>query len=126
MGARQGRGRPGCADLRRHVEDAQLASDQLHIDVLALVGEARIASDDEQPANAGECCNDLLDHAVGEIFLLRVAAHIGEGQYRDRRLVRERQRRRQWALGRIANPVDPHRPGDVLDLLLAQILEEEG
>ena len=28
--------------------------------------------------------------------------------------------------GGVANPVDPHRPGDVLDLLLAQILEDEG
>ena len=26
----------------------------------------------------------------------------------------------------VANPVDPHRPGDVLDLLLAQILEDKG
>ena len=37
--------------------------------------------------------------------------------------------RRRWALGGgagVANPVDPHRPGDVLDLLLAQILEDEG
>ena len=25
-----------------------------------------------------------------------------------------------------ANPVDPHRPSDVLDLLLAQILEDKG
>ena len=37
---------------------------------------------------------------------------------------------RGWAVRpwrrRVANPVDPHRPGDVLDLLLAQILEDEG
>ena len=30
------------------------------------------------------------------------------------------------AVPSVANPVDPHRPGDVLDLLLAQILEDEG
>jgi hypothetical protein len=38
---------------------------------LALVGEGRIAGDDEEPADAGERGDDLLDHAVGEIFLLR-------------------------------------------------------
>ena len=75
--------------------------------------------------------DDVLDHAVGEIFLLRVAAHIGERQHRDRRLVGQRQRRceRGRLLGGgadVANPVDPHRPGDVLDLLLAQILEDKG
>ena len=29
--------------------------------------------------------------AVGEILLLRIAAHVGEGQHRDRRLIRQRQ-----------------------------------
>jgi hypothetical protein len=83
------------------------------------LGEAGIAGDDEPPADAGECRDDLLDHAVGEIFLLRIAAHIGEGQHCDRRLVGERQRRRSWSrwdLGGgigIAHPVDPHRPRDV-------------
>ncbi len=28
--------------------------------------------------------------------------------------------------GSVAHPIDPHRPGDVLDLLLAQILKDEG
>ena len=32
---------------------------------------------------------DLLDHAVDEIFLLRIAADIDERQHRDRRLVGE-------------------------------------
>jgi hypothetical protein len=48
--------------------------------------KARIASDDEEPADAGERGDDLFDHAVGEIFLLGVAAHIGERQRCDRRL----------------------------------------
>src|SRR6266404_6011159 len=112
-------------------------ADLLHIDGLPFVGEAGIAGDDEEPADAGEGGDDLLDHAVGEILLLRVAAHIGEGQYRDRRLVRERQR--WWSSrldrGRLArrrpgrprsDTVDAHGPGYVLDLLLAQILEDEG
>src|ERR1700742_4680409 len=70
-----------------HVTDPQLASDLLHVDRLPLVSEARIASDDEQPATTGECGKNFLDHAVGEILLLRIARHILEGQNRDRRLV---------------------------------------
>jgi hypothetical protein len=65
----------------------------------------------------------------GEILLLRVAAHVLEPQYRDRRLVgqgehggwRGTRRRRLAEL----DAVDPHRTGDVLDLLLAHILEGE-
>ena len=56
-----------------HVTYSELAPDLLHIDGLAFVHKTRIAGDDEQPADAGERGDDLLDHAVGEIFLLRVA-----------------------------------------------------
>jgi len=51
-------------------------------------------------------------------------------QHRNRRLVGERQyrlRRPRLALGgRVANPVNPHWPSDVFDLLLAQILKDKG
>src|ERR1700730_11468703 len=86
---------PGFAD--RAFEDiahAQVAPDLLHIDALALVGEARIARDDEEPPDARECRDDLLDHAVGEIFLLGIAAHVGKRQHRDRRLVGKSESRR--------------------------------
>ena len=66
-----------------HVTDAELDADSLHVDRVALVGEARVAGDHEKPADAAERGDDLLDHAVGEIFLLGVAGEIGEGQYRD-------------------------------------------
>src|ERR1700730_8473611 len=75
------------------IADPQLAPDFFHINGLALVRKTRIAGDDEEPADAGERSDDLLDHAVDEIFLLRITAHIGKGQYRDRRLVGQRQRR---------------------------------
>jgi len=74
-----------------HVADAQLAPDLFHIDGLPFVGEARITGDHEQPPDARECGDYLLDHAIGEIFLLRVAAHIGKGQHRNRWLVGKRQ-----------------------------------
>ena len=65
------------------IAHSEFAAHLLHVDGAALVGEARIAGDHEEPADAGERRDDLLDHAVGEVFLLRVAAHIGEGQYCD-------------------------------------------
>jgi len=79
---------PALADRAfEDIADAEFAADLLHVDRLALVGEGRIPGDDEEPANTGEGRNDLLDHPVDEIFLLRVAAHVGERQHRDRRLV---------------------------------------
>ena len=75
------------------IAHAQFAADLFHIDRLALVGEARIAGDDEEPSDPRQRGDDFLDHAIGEILLLRVAAHVLERQYRNRRFVRERQRR---------------------------------
>ena len=63
-----------------HIADAELASDLPHVDRLALVGEARIARDHEQPFDARQAGDDVLDHAVGEILLLRIAAHVLERQ----------------------------------------------
>src|SRR5712691_6853070 len=78
----------------QNVANSELAPDLLHVDGAALVGEARIAGDHEEPADPGKSGDDLLDHAIDEIFLLRVAAHIGEGQDSDRRLVGESKSRR--------------------------------
>jgi hypothetical protein len=75
-----------------HVSNAQLAPDQLYVHGAALIGEAGITGDNEKPVHARERGNDFLDDAVGEILLLRIAAHILEGQHGNRRLVRERQR----------------------------------
>jgi hypothetical protein len=67
-------------------------------------------------------------NTVREKLLLRIVAQIGEGQHRHRRFVGERQRWWRSRLGGIAgvaNPVDPHWPGDVLDLVLAEILKRK-
>src|SRR5262249_31901863 len=72
---------------------------------------------------------DVFSDAVREELLLGVAAHVGVRQHRDRRLVGERQWLwRGWqpsldGCGIVANPVGPHWPGNVLRLLLAEILE---
>src|SRR5438552_131822 len=72
-----------------HVANAELAPDLLDVDDLALVGEARIPRDHEQPIDPRQAGDDILDHAVGEILLLGIAAHVLERQHRDRRLVGE-------------------------------------
>ena len=82
-----------------HVAHAELAADLPHVDGAALVGEARIAGDHEQPANARQRGDDVLDHAVGEILLLGVAAHVLERQHGDRRLVGQRERASGWLAG---------------------------
>jgi hypothetical protein len=71
--------------------------------------------------------DDLVHHAIGKVLLLGVAAQIGKGQNGDRGPVRQRER----GLGRCSrlpgdrrrDPEDADRPGDVLDLLLAHVLE---
>ena len=76
-----------------HIAHAKLASNLLDVDGLALVGEARIAGDNEKRVEPRKRGDDVLDHAVGEIFLLRVAAHVLERQHGDGGLVGERERR---------------------------------
>src|SRR5215475_8019824 len=53
----------------QHVAHAERAAHLLHIHGMALVGEARIAGDDEQPADARQRRDDVLHHPVGEIIL---------------------------------------------------------
>lgn len=78
----------GLADAAsQDVAHAEFGSGPFHAVGLALVGEARIAGDDEQPAHARQRRGDLVDHAVGKIVLRRVAAEVLEGQHRDRRPV---------------------------------------
>ena len=74
----------------------------LHIHRLALVDEGRVARDDQQIAEARQLGDDVLGQSVGEEILVRFAAHIGEGQHRDRQMLR----RPAWrATGAAAEPV---------------------
>ncbi len=83
----------------QHVTHAEFAADLLHVDGAALVGEARVAGDDEQPAIMRQRGDDVLHHAIGEIFLFRIAAQVLEGQHGDRWLVGKGRRRRGFRLG---------------------------
>ena len=56
----------------QHVTHAQFAPDLPDVDRLALVDEARIASDHEQPFDSRKPGDDVLDNPVDKIFLLGV------------------------------------------------------
>src|SRR5882762_6373089 len=76
----------------RPLEDiahAEPSPDFLDIDRSALEGETRIASDHEQPFEPGKRRNDLLNHPVRKIRLIRITTHILERQHGDRRFVWE-------------------------------------
>ena len=132
---------PGSPDAAfENVTHAQLAADLLHVHRLAPVGEARVAGDDEDPLDPRQAGDDVVDHAVGEVVLLGIAAQIGERQHRDRRLVRQRQARSRArsrntdgtgdcivaGISRLANQ-RPQVPlaRDALELLQASIAELE-
>src|SRR6516225_5763475 len=109
-----------------HIAHAQLAADPFHIDGAAPVGEARIAGDHKQPADAGQAGDDVLDHSVSEIFLLGVGAQVVKRQHCDRWPVGYRRRYRCRRGGPTAQQaIDAHRASNVLNLIFAQILERD-
>jgi hypothetical protein len=60
----------------QHIQDAKLFADLFHVHCSILVGEARISGDHEELADVRQRGDDLLHHAIGEVFLLRIAAHV--------------------------------------------------
>ncbi len=75
------------AALNAALEDiahVQFAPDRLHVERLAFVGECGVAGDDVSAPNAREVGREALRDSVDEMFLLRTAADIGEGQDDDR------------------------------------------
>ena len=71
-----------------HIAHPEFASDLANVRRLALVSEARISRDHEQPFDARQAGDDILNHAVDKIILFAIAAHVLERQHRDRRSVR--------------------------------------
>ena len=67
----------------QHIAHAQILADRLGVDRLALVGEGRIARDDEAVADARESGGQFIGERVGEVVLRRIAGEIGEGQHDD-------------------------------------------
>src|SRR5215472_2422909 len=110
------------------VLDAELAPDALHVDGLLAILERGVAGHDEKVAMARQLGDDVLGDAVAQILLLRVGVEVGEGQHGDRR-PRCPLRLPRRILGRGApsgrHAIDPDGLGDVLQVLLAEILELE-
>src|SRR4029077_20414229 len=77
------------------IADAEFLGDLLQGYGFALVGEGRIARDDEEPAQLGQSGDEVLANAIGKIFLRRVIAHVGESEDGDRGPIERRQGR--WA-----------------------------
>ena len=69
--------------------------------------------------------DDVFAYAVGKVLLLGVAAHIGEGEDGYGRFVG---RRRRFGSGPgflpKVEPIDAHRPCDILEVLIAEIGEQ--
>src|SRR6516165_2775623 len=114
------------------IADAKVAANLLEIDGFSFVGECGIASDDEKPAPFRQRRDDVLGNAVDEIFLLGIATDIVKRKDGDRGPVGQRPwpwlRRDRRPVGRLGeqSAVDTHRPDDILDLLLAHVLERYG
>jgi len=119
-----------------HIARAQFLSDRFDVEGLAFVGKGRRAGDDRKGAPAGEHRNDVLGEAVGKELLLGIAAEVHERQDGDgASIVKSRCAGRESGTGSeqvfrqlghlTGHPVDPDRPRDVLEVLRAEILENE-
>ena len=62
-------------------------ADKAYVYRPALVREARISRDHEQPAEPRQAGNDVLDHPISKVLLLRIATQVREWKHRNRRLV---------------------------------------
>jgi len=81
------------ADLRARPLDAsfeniahpQLAADLFGIYWFALVAEGGVAGDHKAAPDARDIGRQVIGNAVGEVFLLRVVAEIGEREHDNRK-----------------------------------------
>src|SRR5262245_38707605 len=79
---------PGLADAAfKDVTHPKFSSHLLHVYGPTLVGEARIASDDEEPAHSRQRGDNLFNYAISEIVLVAIAAQVIEWENRDGRLL---------------------------------------
>jgi hypothetical protein len=66
------------------MSDLQLPGCLTYVDRLALEGKYRVARHDVERGHLGQIGDDVLGNSIAEVFLLRIAAHVGEGQDSDR------------------------------------------
>ena len=66
------------------IADAELIGDLAGIYRAVLVNEGRVAGDDGEGLEPAQRCDEVLDDAVGEIVLGRIAAEVGEREHGER------------------------------------------
>src|SRR5471032_1003254 len=118
-----------------HVADAKRLGHVGHRDRCFLVDEGRVTRDHVQLGQLREVSNDVLADPVGEILLFGITAHVVEREHGNGSLVGNRRRR---GSGRRAtsqcgyltllddNAEYLDRPHDVLDSMIAAILDADG
>jgi peptide/nickel transport system substrate-binding protein len=120
----------------QYIANAELTADLLCINGLVPICNCSITRDHEHARDTREIGRQILGDPVRKILLVGVVAQIGErehddgqarrtaglGDWRSGRQARRRQIGDRFGMERI----DPHRPRNVLDALLAQILERMG
>lgn len=103
-----------------HVADAQLTPDLAQVHRSALVGEGRVAGDHEERVHPAQSRDDVLHQPVGEVFLVGVAAHVGERQNCDRGFRGQGRRCSHRGAGVGLDAIGAHRPLDVLEAQVAE------
>jgi hypothetical protein len=68
----------------QHRRHAELLADLANVYGLALEGKAGATGRNVQPGHLCQNVDDLFGHAIAEVLVLRVGAHVGEWQDRDR------------------------------------------
>jgi hypothetical protein len=72
----------------QNISNPELPAYLLNLDRLSFVRKRRVSGNDKEFAHLGQGGDDILRYAIGEIPLLRVAAHIIESKYGYGRLIR--------------------------------------
>ena len=112
-----------------HVPHAELPAYLTRVSSLALVGEARVAGDHVEVTEAGKVCDDVVGDALGQVFVLGIAAQVRERENGERdpagqgRQGTGRARDAGPTFGRGADRVDPNRALDVLQAAFTQGVE---
>src|SRR5262245_6677833 len=81
----------------KHVADAEILGHLPDVNSTYFVDERRISGDHCETGEAAKRSDDVINHAIGKVVLLRIAAEIGEGQDGQRgsdRGINRTQRRR--------------------------------
>ena len=110
------------------IGSTKILADLRNVLWLVLVSESRIARDHGEPAPVGQRSNDVLGQSIDEIVFGRVLRHVVEGQHCYGANVGEITgvaASLRKAFAHLRQPKHVHRAGNVLQRVLAEIVESE-